>query len=380
MDGDVFDSSIRPLRFERTAAVSGLMATLLVTSPSSLASTLRAVRDVTPHCVYVTNEMSGDLSLIDGAKLEPVATIALGKRPRGLQLAADGKTLYVALSGSPIAGPGVDESKLPPPDKSADGIGVVATANRALSRVLRGVSDPEQLAVDLTGERVFVASEDTGAAVVLRTQDGATLASLSVGGEPEGVARSPNGRYVYVSSEQERRVTVIDTRTVETIAQITVGERPRAIAFAPDGRRAYATGENDASVTVIDTQRHVAVGTLKLAGENVRPMGVVVAPDGNTVFVATGRGGTVVAIDAGKLSQRASLRVGERPWGIALSPDGRQLYTANGPSNDVTVVDVEAWKVIGALPVGERPWGVTVGPPCGRPAAAAHSSAVTDRR
>jgi YVTN family beta-propeller protein len=332
---------------------------------------LQPVTDIAPHCVYVTNETSGDLSLIDGAKLEPVATIPLGKRPRGLQLSTDGTTLYVALSGSPIAGPGVDESSLPPPDKSADGIGVVSTLSQTLARVLRGVSDPEQLAVDPAGDRVFIASEDTGTVVVQRTKDGASLASLSVGGEPEGIARSPDGRYVYVSSEREHRVTVIDTRTLAAVAQVNVGQRPRAIAFAPDGRHAYVTGENDASVTVIDAHRHVATGKLELEGENVRPMGVVAARDGRTVFVATGRGGTVVAIDTAKLAPRASLRVGQRPWGIALSPDGRQLYTANGPSNDVTVVDVAAWKVIGTLAVGQRPWGVAVGPPCGKAAAAA---------
>ena len=51
-----------------------------------------------------------------------VERIAVGKRPRGIRLSRDGKQLLVALSGSPIAGPGVDESKLPPPDRAADGV------------------------------------------------------------------------------------------------------------------------------------------------------------------------------------------------------------------------------------------------------------------
>ena len=59
--------------------------------------------------VYVTNESSGDLSVIDGTTLEVIATIPLGKRPRGIHASPDGKTIYVALSGSPSAPPGVDE-------------------------------------------------------------------------------------------------------------------------------------------------------------------------------------------------------------------------------------------------------------------------------
>ena len=58
----------------------------------------------------------------------------MGKRPRGVKLSHDGKLLYVALSGSPRAAPGVDESKLPPPDRAADGVGVVDLATRKLIR------------------------------------------------------------------------------------------------------------------------------------------------------------------------------------------------------------------------------------------------------
>ena len=56
--------------------------------------------------VYVTNEASGDLTVIDASTGSVVATAPLGKRPRGIKASPDGKTLYVALSGSPNAGPG----------------------------------------------------------------------------------------------------------------------------------------------------------------------------------------------------------------------------------------------------------------------------------
>src|SRR5262245_42367100 len=86
--------------------------------------------------VYVTNERSGDLSIIDGGSLEVVATVPLGKRPRGIHASPDGRTIYVALSGSPIAPPGVDESTLPPPDKSADAIGVFDVQSYKLTRLI----------------------------------------------------------------------------------------------------------------------------------------------------------------------------------------------------------------------------------------------------
>src|SRR5690606_10771694 len=105
--------------------------------------------------------------VIDGPSRQLLAMLPLGKRPRGLKISPDRKLLYVALSGSPIAPPGVDEDTLPPADKGADGIGVVDLATYTLKTVLRGVSDPEQLAVSADGRKLYIASEDTGQAVVI---------------------------------------------------------------------------------------------------------------------------------------------------------------------------------------------------------------------
>jgi YVTN family beta-propeller protein len=315
---------------------------------------------VRPYRVFVTNERSGTLSVIDGTTHQVIATLPLGKRPRGLKVSPDGRSLFVALSGSPIAGPGVDESKLPPADKGADGIGVVDLATLKLLRILRGVSDPEQLAVSHDGKRLFVASEDTGKGVVLDATDGHLLASMPVGGEPEGVTLSPDGRFVYMTSEEDHKVSVIDTATSRVIATIEVGERPRFTEFSDDGRTAYVSAENDGTITVIDAVAHQRLRTLKLEGSLARPVGMMVSHDGRQLYAVTGRGQKLLAIDPQTGKVLKSLDVGPRPWGVALSPDGQTLYTANGNSNDVSIVDVANFQVLARIPVGDGPWGLIV--------------------
>ncbi len=125
--------------------------------------------------------MSGDLSVVDTASRRLVATIPLGKRPRGIKVSPDRSTLYVALSGSPIAPPGTDESKLPPPDRSADGIGVVDVRQGKLLRVIPAGTDPEQLAVSQDGRWLFVANEDAGTTSVIDVSEG-RLVSTHRGG------------------------------------------------------------------------------------------------------------------------------------------------------------------------------------------------------
>lgn len=312
--------------------------------------------------VFVTNETAGTLSVIDPAQNGVVATVALGKRPRGLRLSPDGKLLYVALSGSPIGGPSVDESKLPPPDKTADGIGVVDVNTLKLVRMLRGVSDPEQLDVSVDGREVFVASEDAAQLVALDTATGAVVVRLKTGPEPEGVTVSPDGTQLLVTSEAAGDVMFVNTKEHKALGAVAVGARPRACAYTPDGVRAFCSGEADASVSVLDARSRTLAQRIHLDDARLRPMGVVMAKDGAHVYVSTGRGGSVVAIDTRTLAVSASAKAGQRPWGLALSPDGTRLYSANGPSDDVSVIDTATLKTIATIASKGKPWGVTVVP------------------
>ena len=310
--------------------------------------------------VLVTNERSGTLSVIDGVARRVTSTVPLGKRPRGLKVSPDRRLLYVALSGSPIAGPGVDEKTLPPADKGADGIGIVDLASLKLLRILRGVSDPEQLAVSADGKRLIVASEDTGRGVILDAADGKVIASMTVGGEPEGVTLSPDGRFVYMTSEEHHQVAVIDVAAARVVKTFEVGQRPRFTEFSDDGKIAYVSGENDGTITVVNAQTHTPLRKLRLQGALARPVGMAVAHDGSRLYVVTGRGRQLLALDPATGKVLASVDVGPRPWGVAISPDGRTLFTANGNSNDVSVVDAASFRIAARIGVGDSPWGLIV--------------------
>jgi YVTN family beta-propeller protein len=344
------------LRGPGLAALSGLA--LMAAGCSQSANQAKAPAD---YHIYASNEHAGSLTVIDGKTLSPISTVSVGTRPRGIQAGPHDKELYIALSGSPIAGPGVDEDKLPPADKSADGIGVFDIASGKITRVITGVSDPEKLAVSKDG-KLYITSEDTGMLVIIDIESGKTLAMLPVGEEPEGIDLTPDGRFAYVTSESDNEVSIVDTAAESVVKRIPVGERPRNTAFSPDGIKAYVPGESDGSVTVIDTTRQVALRTVRLRNGDVRPMGIVVSRDGKTVYVTTGRGGTVLALDGETLAEKKEVAVGKRPWGLAISPDGKYLFTANGPSNDVSVVDAATMTVVKQIPAGDGPWGVAVVP------------------
>ncbi len=306
--------------------------------------------------VIVSNEASGDLAIVDPGAAKVVATLPVGRRPRGMALSPDGQSLYVALSGTPAAGPGVDESKLPPPDKQADGIGVVNLETRQLERVIRGVSDPERVAVNREGTKLFVASEDQGA-VLLFDINGAVLARTPVGAEAEGVDLNPSGIRVYATSEGDNKVTVLDSMSAIKLAEIAVGARPRSTAFSANGLRAYVANEGGMSISVIDTAEMRNIQTIKLP-TGMLPMRIALSPASSSLYVSTGRGRKILAVDPQSGEVTASADSGTRPWDLAVSPDGAELYAANGPSDDLSIFELPKLQLRARIHTGGKPWGV----------------------
>lgn len=349
--------------------LTAALAALLAGCGGTAREAAKAPEPEGAYRVYVTNEASGDLSIIDSGRHEVIATVQLGKRPRGIHAGPDGKTIYVALSGSPMAPPGVDESTLPPPDRSADGIGVFDVATNRLLRVIASGSDPEEFDLSKDGKLLYVSNEDVAKASIVDIAAGKVTHELPVGEEPEGVTTSPDGRFVYVTSENDGAIFVIDTAAARVIKNFKVGLRPRDVAFLPNGAKAYVTRENDAKVGVIDAVRHEPIGEIQLgpvrrdvslSDVEIKPMAVTLSPDATKAYVSTGRGRKVFVIDTATDEVLSSFEVGERPWGIGVSPDGKLLYTANGPANDVSVVDLATERVIKRIEVGDRPWGILV--------------------
>lgn len=317
-----------------------------------------------PSAVYVSDEEGGSVVAIDVDEKQVKTRIPVGKRPRGLKMSHDYKWLYVALSGSPRAAPSADPATLPPPDRTADGIGVVDLETNKLVRVLQTGQDPESFDVSSDDKRLYVSNEETAEMTVLELPSGDVRAKVPVGGEPEGVTLRPDGKAVYVTSERDNQLTVIDTNSLGDVGRVSTGIRPRAVVFTSDGRLGFVTNEGEGSVTVFDPVRNAPLSTIVVTQNSPtptgpRPMGAALSRDDKWLYVTTGRGGSVAVIDvAAKKQVRSIDGVGNRPWGIALSRDGTRVYTANGTSNDFSIVNVATGNVEKRIQLGGLPWGI----------------------
>ena len=341
------------------ALILGVIAGCKSSNPPATESA--AAPEPTGPRIYVTNEVSGDLTVIDAGTRKVIATVPLGKRPRGIHPSPDGKTLYVALSGSPIAGPDVDESTLPPADHTADGIGVVDVATNKLVRTLHAGNDPENFDVSQDGKQIYVSNEDDAEVSIIDIAAGNVVQSFKMGSQPEGVKVAPDGKLVFVTSEEDGNISVLDPAAKKIISTFKVGHRPRNIAFMPDGKTAYVNAENDGTVVLFDAVHYKMLKEIHIGKPGIiKPMCVILSPDASKLYVSTGRGQQVFAVDTKTNAVLSSITVGKRPWGITLSADAKTLYSANGPSNNVSIVDLTSNTVTGTVNAGSGPWGVVV--------------------
>jgi len=265
-----------------------------------LALAAAACRGPAGPMVYVTNERSGDITVIDPRTDAVVRTILVGSRPRGIQMA--GGRLYVALTDLGTRRPGARAA-----------IAEIDPARGDRIRWLPSGTDPEQLAVRRDGSRLYVSNEDASAASVVDVPAGRLLTTSLVGMEPEGVTLSPDERRVFVTCESSNSVSILDAATGTVASDVLVEGRPRALAFSPDGARAYVSCELGGSVCLLDPRRDAVERCVRLApGE--RPVGIRVTRDGRLVYAATGRGNTVVVLDGASGEILGRIPVGQRPW------------------------------------------------------------------
>ena len=355
----------------RAACTLTLMAAAAVSS--------LAVAAQRSYQIFVTNEKSGDITIIDGTDFKVVGTIPVGKRPRGIHVSPDGKTVYIATSGTPIEGPPPldaagnpilkkntksdddDDDSKAKADKSADGIRVVDVATRKVTGKINAGSDPEEFALSKDGSRIYVSNEDIMTATVINIAASKVEHLIPVGREPEGVGVTPDGKQFYVTCETGGEVFAIDTTSYKVVGHFTVAVRPRSVDFLTNANIGFIPSETKGQLNVIDTGGPKVLKSVDLPPGS-RPMKVKVAPDNKRVYVSDGRAGTVSVIDTQTYEVLATVKVGTRPWGIVLSPDGKYLFSANGPSNDVSVVDLATNKEITRVKAGDGPWGLTIVP------------------
>ncbi|WP_163996218.1 c-type cytochrome [Pyxidicoccus caerfyrddinensis] len=156
------------------------------------------------------------------------------------------------------------------------------------------------------------------------------------------VALSRDDAFLYVVDADNGVLSVVDTGRNEKVGEVKVGRGPERVVVGPDDT-VYVSNRAERSVSVIrrgdwNEAARISVG--------VEPMGLAVAPGGDTLYVVNSTAldssehGTLMAVDTRNLTVRWELPVGEEPRGIALVDNGKRALVSLFRHSDLVTVDL----------------------------------------
>jgi YVTN family beta-propeller protein len=155
---------------------------------------------------------------------------------------------------------------------------------------------------------------------------------VATGAGSEALALTPDGRELWVAARAAGELAIVDTATLQVTSRLPLAGIPIRIAMAADGRVAFVTCAGSSELVAYDVaarrelkRRKVDVPAApdaaqrpmaRLAPGSLMPIGLAVARDGRSVFVAVTMGDRVVQYDAGTLEPLRTIAVDGEPDGL----------------------------------------------------------------
>ena len=321
--------------------------------------------------VYVADEGSNTVSIIDTTSLKTIGRVPVGQGPHNVQVAPDGKLVWVTNNGEPAKKnektPDAKMSKSAGMNMDSTARGAVWAIDTATDKVVARIpvgTHPAHVVVTPDGRHAYVVNGGDNSVSVVDTAAQSVIATIAVGAGPHGMRISPDGKQAWVANLKGGTVSVIDTESRKQVAEIAVGKGPAQVGFTPDGSMGFVSLSGENRVALINPASRKVIGKVTVGGV---PIQLYATPDGKLVLVANqgspGKpGNTVSFIDVAGMKVAATIKTGAGAHGVVIDREGRRAYVANTCANTVSVIDIGDRKVIATVRVGKGPNGISITP------------------
>ncbi len=297
--------------------------------------------------IFVSNENSDTITVLDIKNKGIVKTIDTGGRPRDMKFNSEKSLLYIVVS-------------------EENHIAVLDIQSLKIKSFIDTGDDPEIFDIDPNGKIIAVSNEDDNQLTIIDIKTKEIIKTIqNVGVEPEGVNFTPDGSLVYVTSEGTNSVIIIDPWSHKIVNEILVGNRPRRGLFVKGGKEYWVSNELSGNVTVIDTEKQTIIKNIEFDVKGIRkqditPVDFAYAPNKDIVFVTLGSANHVAVVDLKTYEVKKNILTGSRVWGAALNSQETELVVTNGNSDDISIIDLEKLVSSASMPVGKTPHTVRI--------------------
>jgi YVTN family beta-propeller protein len=242
--------------------------------------------------LYVANYRSGTLSVFDLQTGKEKKEIQIGDRPRTVTITADGKKLYVPhYLDAKISV--IDTKK----DKVLKEIALAPSPDKADRKKSQGIPNTlEQFVIAPDGKKAYVPHLLTNIDSPIHFEE-TIFPAISV------IDLEKDEEIIDERKELFEEINVLDVKN-ETI----IVSNPYDLAFQPDGSKAYAIMSGSEDLVVFDLQRGGKATQILRRIEGNNPRGIVISPDGKTLFVHNAMSHDIAVIDTGGKSPYAKAK------------------------------------------------------------------------
>lgn len=305
-----------------------------------------ALRDVR-HLVYVPNNNSNDVTVIDPATMQVIDRFPTGGVPQHVVPSWDLSVLYVNNNSG---------NSLTPIDPKT---------GKPLPNI--PIADPYNLYFTPDGKYAVVMEERNNTIAI---RDAKTLEEVKKIRTPcRGVNHadySIDGTYFIASCEFSSQIIKFDVLALEVVAEQTIpGSMPQDVRVMNDGLTFVIADNNLGGVHVVDGETFTVIDFIKTgAGAH----GIYPSRDTKLLYVSNRAAGSVSAIDQAtrRVTTTFAIPGGGSPDMGSVSADGKVLWLSGRNHNVVYAIDVVNWTLLARIPVGATPHGLTYFPQPGR--------------
>jgi YVTN family beta-propeller protein len=266
---------------------------------------------------------------------------------------------WLALVSALGAGSAAAQPRLYVTNEGSNNVSVIDTTRNVEIHRLDVGHGPKPVEVSPNGRIVYVANHGEDPNSVSAIEDDVVTATIMVGTGPTRVGFSMDSACAYAVNEGSNNISVIDTSSRTVIGTVDTGVAPRPGAATPGGQYGFVLNQGSNDVWVYDLTGGCLPGPpVAQIPVDISPALALVTPDGAFLYVL-GFGSDVAVIDLSTFTVLTTVPV-EQPSGADLNQNGHVLYVTSGVSNTVFVIDTDPASetfntVVDAFSVGDVP-------------------------
>ena len=241
---------------------------------------------------------------------------------------------------------------------------IVDTATDKVIGTVQLQGKPNQIAVTSDGKYVAVPIRDGESVDIVDVAQQKIVKILPLK-EPHNALNTGSNRYLYVSSMGGNAVNVVDLEKMEYSDVIPVGGRPRPFVIAPDGNTMYVAQANLHGFVIVNMRgkkveqrvempsEHASLRPLKFETQDTLTHGIGLTPDGSELWVSSLLDDCMYIYNINQKKIVGKVPTGVGPNWITWSPDGKYICVSNTDTDDVSIIDWKARREVARVKVGD---------------------------